>query len=185
MPGVWLIRAAEQGEAQQLASFGATLFRQAYETTHPEPTLSEYLADSFAISRFARTLADPASAILVIVSADGSWIGYAELRQGAPTAPTTVLTRTLPGVAPMEIVRFYVDQAWHGRGVAQDLMHACDERARMSGCDSLWLQAWQQAAQALRFYGKAGFDIYGTAVFTFGARADEDLVLARALATSA
>jgi GNAT superfamily N-acetyltransferase len=176
----WLIRAAEPGDAKQVAALGGVLFRQAYEATHPEPTLSEYLATSFALSSVVRTLEDPASTILV-VEANGSWIGYAELRAGTPTAPTTVLTRNLPGAAPMEIVRFYVDRAWHGRGVAHDLMLACEERARMSGCDALWLQAWQQAAQALRFYTKEGFDVYGSAVFEFGERADGDLILARGL----
>jgi len=180
----WSIRAAEPGEAPQLASFAAMLFRQAYEVTHPEPTLSEYLASSFAIPSMARTLEDPESTVLLIVANGGSWIGYAELHQGAPTVPTTVLTRALPGAAPMEIVRFYVDQAWHGHGVAQALMRACEERVRMSACDALWLQAWQQAAQALRFYKKEGFDVYGTAVFTFGERADGDFILARGLTTS-
>ena len=175
----WSIRVAERSEAQQLATFGAMLFRQAYEPTHPEPTLSGYLAESFAISRVARTLEDPASTTLVVVSVDGSWIGYAELHVGRPTTPTTVLTNALPGAAPMEVVRFYVDRAWHGHGVAQALMNACVERARLNACDALWLQAWQQAAQALRFYRKAGFDVYGTAVFTFGGRDDGDFVLAR------
>ena len=180
----WSIRPAEPSEAPQLAAFAAKLFRQAYEITHPEPTLSEYLADSFAVPNFARTLEDPRSTILLIVSTDGAWIGYAELHQGKPTAPTTALTRTLPGTAPIEIVRFYVDQEWHGQGVAQELMRACEDWARVRAGDALWLQAWQQAPQALRFYTKAGFEICGTAVFTFGERADEDFILARGLTTS-
>ncbi|MBC7788886.1 MAG: GNAT family N-acetyltransferase [Anaerolineae bacterium] len=180
----WSIRAAERREAPQLATFASILFRQAYEITHPEPTISDYLASSFAVPRFARTLEDPASTILLVVSANGSWIGYAELHQGPPTAPTTVLTRALPGTTPVEIVRFYVDQAWHGQGVAQALMRACEERARMRAGDALWLQAWGEAPKALRFYEKAGFEVYGTAVFAFGDRADGDLILARGLGTA-
>lgn len=175
------IRIAVPGEAQQLAALGATLFRQAYAATHPEPTLSEYVATSFAASRVAKTLEDPASTMLVAVSTNGSLIGYAELHEGPPTASTTVLTRPMPGAASMEIVRFYVDQVWHGHGVAQNLMRACEERARLRACDALWLQAWQQADRALGFYRKAGFDVYGTAVFAFGAREDGDLILARGL----
>jgi GNAT superfamily N-acetyltransferase len=178
--GAWSIRTAEPGDAEHLAALGAALFRQAYALTHPEPTLSEYVASSFAIARVAQTLDDPASTILV-VSTNASLIGYAELHEGPPTASTTVLARPLPGVAPMEIVRFYVDHAWHGRGVAHDLMRASEQRARVRSCDALWLQAWTRADRALRFYRKAGFDVYGTAVFNFGARADSDLILARGL----
>jgi diamine N-acetyltransferase len=180
----WSIRVAEPSEAPQVASFAAMQFRQGYEITHPEPTLSEYLANAFAIPRMARTLEDLASSVLLVISSDGSWIGYAELHQGAPTAPTTVLTRALPGSAPLEIVRFYVDREWHGQGVASALMGACDERARMTACDFLWLQAWQEAPRALGFYRKAGFEVYGTAVFNFGDRADGDLLLARAVPLS-
>ena len=179
----WSIRVAEPKEAARLATFAATLFRQAYEATHPEPTLSAYLAKSFAVERMSQTLGDPASTILIAVAEDGSWIGYAELHEGPPTAATTKLTRALPGIAPIEIVRFYVDREWHGRGVAQALMRACDDQARMHGCDVTWLQAWQEAAQALRYYEKAGFEIHGTAVFQFGQRADRDFILARSLAT--
>ena len=178
--GALCIRAAEPGDAEQLADLGAKLFRQAYGVTHPEPTLSEYVASSFAIARVAQTLDDPGSTILV-VSTNSSLIGYAELHEGPPTASTTVLARQLPGAAPMEIVRFYVDQRWHGHGVAHDLMRASEERARVRSCDALWLQAWTRADRALRFYRKAGFDVYGTAVFNFGARADSDLILARGL----
>ena len=177
----WSIRVVKADEAAQLATFATTLFRQAYEPTHPEPTLSGYLATSFDAVRVRRTLEDPASTVLVAAAADGSWIGYAELHQGAPTASTTKLTRPLPGSAPIEIVRFYVDQEWHGRGIAQALMRACEERARAVGSDVIWLQAWQEAAQALRYYEKAGFEVYGTAVFQFGERADRDFILARKL----
>lgn len=180
----WSIRAAEPSDAEHLAAFGAMLFRQAYGITHPEPTLSEYVDSSFAIGRVMRALGDPLSTILLVVSIDGSWIGYAELHQGVPTANTTVLTRTLPGTAPIEIVRFYVDQEWHGQGVAQALMRACEEQGRVTGCDSVWLQAWQQAPRALAFYRKAGFKVYGTAVFDFGGRADGDFILARGLTNS-
>lgn len=178
----YAIRSAGAGDAPQLADFGAKLFRQAYETTHPDPALSQYLADSFASDRIARALEDPASRILVVVSSDGSWIGYAQLHRGPPTAPTTVLTRALPGSAPVEIVRFYVDRQWHGQGIAQALMRACDEWALMNECDTVWLQAWEQAPRALGFYRKQGFEVCGTAVFAFGERADGDLILARALA---
>ena len=177
----WSIRDAKPSEAPRLATFGAMLFRQAYGDTHPEPTLSDYLASSFAIPRVARTLEDPASTMIVVESSGGTWIGYAELHQGAPTARTTMITNPLPGTTPIEIVRFYVDKEWHGRGVAQALMRACEDRARISDCDVIWLQTWQTAAQAIRFYKKEGFEIYGTAIFNFGDRADADFILARKL----
>jgi ribosomal protein S18 acetylase RimI-like enzyme len=180
----WTVRAVDLAEAAPLAAFAAALFRQAYGATHPEPVLSEYLAKAFSVTRTAQTIADPASTVLVIESVDGAWAGYAELHEGAPVAPGTKLDVPLLGTAPLEIVRFYVDRQWHGRGVAHALMESCDVVARERGCDVLWLQAWQEAAQAVRFYRKVGFGIHGTAVFMFGKRADADFILVRAVANA-
>ncbi len=175
----WHVRAVDRTEAARLATFAAALFRQAYGVTHPEPVLSEYLAKAFAVTRMTGALDDPHGVMLLIESADGTWAGYAELHEGAPVAPGTVVDVPLPGTSPMEIVRFYIDATWHGQGAAQALMQGCDGVARERGCDVLWLQAWQDAAQALRFYRKAGFALHGTAVFMFGERVDADFILAR------
>ena len=178
------IRPAVPHDAARLAAFGAALFRQAYGPTHPEPTLGRYLAQSFDASLVARKVADPGTAFLVAEDDAGHWAGYAELHAGAPEVEGSVLAAPLPGVRPLEIVRFYVERAWHGRGVAHALMDACVEAARAGGADVLWLQAWQEAAQALRFYHKAGFTTVGTAVFRFGERLDADFLLARPVQAS-
>ena len=178
--GSWRIRPAAAAEAPSLARIGATLFRQAYGATHPEPALSDYLADAFDPLRCERILRDDQTSVLVAESATREWIGYAHLQEGRP-GETTRLEETLLGSRPLEIVRFYVDAAWHGRGVAQDLMAACVEEARARSCDVIWLQGWQQAAQALAFYRKSGFRVIGTATFHFGERRDADFLLAREL----
>ena len=177
------IRRASPADASQLSAVGAALFRQAYGPTHPELTLSEYLATAFDSDRCEQILRDRDAAVLVAESETGEWIGYAHLREARPDASSR-LAEPLPGVRPLEIVRFYVDGAWHGRGVAQQLMAACEAEARTRSCDVLWLQAWQQAAQALAFYRKSGFRVIGTATFHFGERRDDDFVLAHPLPRS-
>ena len=175
----WRIRHALPADAASLSAVGAALFRQAYEPTHPEPTLSEYLATAFDAEYCKHILRDPSAAVLVAESQSGEWIGYVHLREAHPDA-TARLTEPLPGARPLEIVRFYVDAAWHGRGVAQQLMAECDAEARARACDVVWVQAWQPAAQALAFYRKCGFQVIGTATFHFGDRRDDDFILARA-----
>lgn len=177
----WTIRRALPRDVPRLGTFAAALFRQAYEPTHPEPALSRYLANAFAEPRVAAAISDRTSTILLVEDAEGGWLGYAALREGGPREPTTTLEVPLAGESPLEIVRFYVDAAWHGRGVARALMQACEEESRARGCDVLWLQTWQQAPQALRFYAKSGFAVHGRAIFRFGERADADFILARSL----
>jgi diamine N-acetyltransferase len=176
----WRVRPASPTDAARVSIVGAALFRQAYGPTHPEPTLGEYLATAFDPKHYERVLRDARTAVLLAESATGEAIGYVHLREAFPD-PSSQLKEPLPGERPLEIVRFYVDAEWHGRGVAQQLMAGCDTEARARLCDVVWLQAWQQAAQALAFYRKCGFRVIGTATFHFGDRRDDDFVLARAL----
>ena len=176
----WKVRRASSSDAESFAAIGAFLFRQAYGLTHPEPTLSTYLASAFDPSQCALMLRDPHVTVLAAEAARGEWIGYVQLREGEPDRSVR-LELPLRGARPLEIVRFYVDQRWHGRGVAQSLMAACEQEARSRSCDVLWLQAWQQAPQALAFYRKSGFRVIGTAIFHFGDRRDDDFLLARSL----
>lgn len=169
------VRACGLDEAGRLATTAARLFTQAYGPTHPEPELGAYLAREFAPARVSAELADPARRALVAES-DGQWIGYAYLRESAEGWPDGV-----PGRRPVEIVRFYVDAGWHGRGVAPALMAACEDEARRRGADALWLSVWQEAARPIAFYRRAGFEVVGTATFAFGDRLDDDFLMVRRL----
>jgi ribosomal protein S18 acetylase RimI-like enzyme len=170
------IRACTPADAALLAALGAELFVQGYGATHPEPELSRYLARSFGAERFARELADPAVWVVVAEVAPNDPIGYAYLRETNGERPDGV-----DGARPFEVLRFYVDQAWHGRGVAQALMAACEAEARTRGGDVLWLSVWQEAARPLAFYRRYGFEVVGHTIFEFGERLDDDYVVAKRL----
>lgn len=167
---------ASPGDAARVAALGARLFTQAYGPTHPEPELGRYLARSFAIPRLASELADPGTTCFVASDAAGDDIGYAILVATRGGAPEGVV-----GARPFEIARFYVDEPWHGRGVAQVLMDACIAEARRQGADVLWLQVWMEAPRPQAFYRRQGLEVVGRTTFAFGDRLEDDWVLARRL----
>jgi ribosomal protein S18 acetylase RimI-like enzyme len=174
-----VIRPARPDEAGAVAALAAALFRQAYGASHPEPEVGAYFARALAPASFARDLADPRAAVLVAEPQGEAAVGYALLREGAPTAHPHA--PPLGAARPLEIVRFYVDAAWHGRGVAQALMAACLDEAARRGADAVWLEAWQGAARPLAFYAKAGFAPFARVRFDFGGRVDDDVLLVRRL----
>ena len=172
------VRRALPGEEVELAAVAAALFRQGYAVTHPEPELSRYVARCLSVETFARDLMDPRVTVRVVEEGPtGPLVGYAILRDGSPAVGLT--SRVGNGNRPLEIVRFYVDQKWHGSGVAQTLMTDCVLEAVRRGSEVLWLQVWQKAARALAFYKKMGFVVCGTAKFEFGPRVDDDFLLVR------
>src|SRR6266550_9625933 len=85
------------------------------------------------------------------------------------------------GQHALEIVRFYVDSSWQGRGVGAALMKYCCAIAKEAGADVIWLQVWSQAPWAIGFYQRMGFAIVGKKNFYFGERVDEDHVMSLAL----
>ena len=176
-----VVRHARPDEADAVAALAAALFAQAYGASHPEPGVRAYFARALAPASFARDLADPRSAVLVAEDDGerGTAVGYALLREGGPTAHPDA--PPLDAGRPVELVRFYVDAAWHGRGVAQALMAASLDEAARRGADAVWLEAWQEAARPLAFYRKAGFAPFASVRFAFGGRVDVDYLLVRRL----
>jgi ribosomal protein S18 acetylase RimI-like enzyme len=81
----------------------------------------------------------------------------------------------------MELKRLYVIRSWHGKGVAQALMHAAFDVARARGAKTLWLGVWERNERAVAFYGKHGFTRVGEHTFVLGSDPQTDWLLARPL----
>ncbi|MEO8636658.1 MAG: GNAT family N-acetyltransferase [Gemmatimonadales bacterium] len=178
MPGQHFgtIRRCTPADAPVLAELGARLFREAYGTTHPEPDLTPYLAQTFDPRQLATELAQPEVCVLFALDASHQAIGYGYARASDAARPASV-----PGLRPWEILRFYVDAQWQGRGVAAPLFAACTWEARQQGADAIWLAVWQEASRPQAFYRRMGLEVVGTTVFKFGQRRDADFVLAMPL----
>ena len=139
--------------------------------------LEKHVAHHFGAERQRRELEDPGLRTLFAELA-GTPAAFAQLRlQGGAPAPACVEARR-----PAELSRFYVDRAWHGRGVAAPLMAACVAAARGAGADALWLNVYRINARAIAFYRKQGFAAVGSAPFRFGDEIHDDVVMARRLA---
>ena len=175
-PPLVAIRHCAPTEAPVLAALGIRLFREAYEATHPEPDLSPYLARAFDPDRLAIELGEREIRVLFAVDQDDRPIGYGYVRAAVAERPACV-----PGTRPWEILRFYVETQWHGRGVAAPLFTACEREARQQGADALWLAVWQKAERPQAFYRRMGLEVVGTTVFEFGQRRDADFVMAALL----
>lgn len=169
-----VIRAARLPDAAWLATLAERTFRETYGAHNTPENMEHYVAEHFGSARQAAELREGRMTTLV-AEVDGEPAGYAQL--GQRPAPASVT-----GGAPLEIVRFYVDRPWHGRGVAQQLMEAAVNTARAAGARTLWLGVWERNPRAIAFYRKCGFQDVGTQTFVLGADHQRDLVLTRSVA---
>ena len=165
------IRRASTADARSVAELGARLFTETYGPTHPEPELSRYLARSFAVKDVRDAIAGDDVTMLVAEDAERGPIAYAYMR-ASPEPPSEV-----EGTRVLEIVRFYVDGAYQGRGVGAALMEECFDDAKRRGADVVWLQVWKEAPWAVGFYARMGFVVVGSAPFYFGDRIGDDYIM--------
>ena len=168
------LRTATADDAAALAEFGARTFRDTFAWYNTEPDMASYLAGAFSPESQAREVAD-SSGLFLLAEVEGALAGYARLRRG--DAPAGVV-----GERPLELVRFYADAPWIGRGIGSRLMEASLAVAREWDRDVAWLDVFSENPVAIAFYERWGFSVVGRQSFLLGEDVQDDLVMARALA---
>ena len=154
------IRYATIEDAKMLVELAARTFYDAFAVTNTPENMAAYMSEAFTLERISWELSDPRAKTL-IAEMEGAPVGYAKIIDAE--APDCVRFRP-----SMEIVRLYVDQQFHGRGIAHSLMQAClDEAARTGHC-GVFLGVWEHNPRAQAFYRKWGFEIVGSHIFQMG-----------------
>lgn len=170
------VRRATLADRPALTALAARTFERTFAATNTRADMDAYLAAHFGAAQQQAELADPHVATL-LVDLDGTLAGYAQLREG-PAEPC------VSGARPIELVRFYLDEDWQGRGLAPALMAAVHDEARGRGAETLWLGVWEHNQRALRFYTRQGFVDVGSHVFMVGADRQIDRIMARPVAAA-
>lgn len=163
-------------DAEALTGLAARTFYDAFAPTNTPESMEAYMSQAFTAQQVSSELADPRATFL-IAEIEGTPAGYAKLLAGE--APDCV-----KGEAPIEIIRFYIDQQFHGSGVAHTLMQACFDLAKQLGHQTIFLGVWEHNPRAITFYRKWKFEIVGSHVFQMGDEAQNDFWMARELQTS-
>lgn len=170
------VRRATAGDAAHLAAAAAEMFVETYAAFNDPANLAAHVAARYNAERQLAEINDPAATVLLAFADDDPRIaGFAYFATGGDIPPAVA------DPDPMELKRFYVASAWHGRGIAQTLMRAVIEHTAARGVRTLWLGVWEHNPRAIAFYQKAGFTSTGTCTFCLGTELQDDLVMVRAV----
>src|SRR4030095_13547422 len=124
-------RRAESTDAARLSALAERTFRAAFDAFNTRENMDAHCANAYGATIQASEIANPE--IETFVCNDSvELVGYAQLRWG--TAPPCVLA-----LRPAEIQRIYVDQRWHGKGIAQALMSQVLASGARGNADQIWL----------------------------------------------
>jgi len=163
-----LVRRGVAADAPALAALAARTFADTFAADNRPEDLQAHLASSYGVRQQSAELADP-DVVTLLAHWDGVLVAYAQVRRKPPPPCVT------EGQA-VELHRFYVDRAAHGRGVAGQLMLRVHGAARELGGRYLWLGVWERNPRAIAFYAKAGFVHVGSHDFFVGADRQTDHV---------
>ena len=165
---------ASSADAARLAAFGRRAFHAAFAAGNDPADLDAYLSSAYTRDVQARELAHPAITTLLAQDAEGVLLAFAQIRRAE-------VPECVDDPASLELWRFYVDQAWHGRGVAAALMAAVLDEAQRLGAVTLWLGVWERTPRAKAFYAKHGFAPVGKHIFVVGNDPQTDEIWQRTL----
>jgi ribosomal protein S18 acetylase RimI-like enzyme len=168
-----VIRPATDDDAPHLAEFARRTFVETFGPENTDDDMALHVANAFGAGAQLREIHDPRM-VTLLAEVDGTMAGFAQLRRDTPPACVT-------GEAAVEVLRFYVDRPFHGRGFAPRLMRAVEQTAREMGGRTLWLGVWERNPRAIAFYTKCGFVDVGEQAFLVGTDEQTDRVMAHPL----
>ncbi len=174
-----VVRRGGPADAAMLAALGARTFQETFAADNRPEDMAVYMAEAYGEAQQRQQLGAADGAYL-IGEIDRTPAAYVYLR--AAPLPAAIAEAAGIGDGPtIEIVRFYVDAPFHGRGIAPVMMDAAIAEAVRRGGVTLWLGVWERNARAIRFYEKAGFTDGGAHTFLLGSDLQHDRVMLRAL----
>lgn len=163
------IRRATPADAAAIATLAARLFPLGCPQTAPAD-LAAYISAELTPARFLTLLDDP-NIIVLLAEADARLVAYMLVARYSPQ-PQLALAEAA------EFRKLYVDPAWHGRGVAAELMQRAFELLADEPCP-VWLTVFSENPRAIAFYRRLGFEIAGEQIFIVGTDPQRDFLMLR------
>lgn len=160
------LRRANAADLAWLLPLAKRIFCETFEAHYQPHHFWGYVDRAYAPEVWQAELANPDYHYV------GAWVGEQPI--GYLKLSSDYRPEVLEGQHLLEVAKLYVDQRYHGQGVAQRLMEHALSYAEEHGFDGLWLGVWEHNHRAMAFYRKYGFEIVGTHPFEMGAGLVED-----------
>ena len=158
-------RDARAADGPALAQMARRSFTETFGTLYRQSDLAAFLDQAFGPNGLPAQLSDPDFAVRLALENDAI-IGFVKM------GPVTFPGEWRPDA--IELYQFYVLGAWHGEGVAQELMAWSLSHARDHGAREVILSVYVDNHRAHRFYEKYGFRDIGRIAFRVGETVDDD-----------
>ena len=168
------IKVACTNDTATLSWLGKTTFTETYGAHNDQDNFQKYLKDSFSEESTRQQLEDTSSFFLLAHLDQDKTIGYAKLKENnKPFHDKTINA--------VELERIYVLKDYQGEGVGQNLLDKCLAFAQLRKYPVMWLGVWEKNLNAVKFYQRQGFVVFGSHKFKLGDEEQSDLLMKKDL----
>jgi GNAT superfamily N-acetyltransferase len=144
------IKIEDQPKLMKLLSL---IYPPAYKHLWVNEDCGFYLNKFYSIANLKLELADPNAAYYFVIY-KAKLVGIFRFSYNKPY-------KDFPEKQSVYLNRIYLGEEAQGKGVAQQLLNWCENKAKEKGYSLIWLEAMDTQKQALRFYEKQGYN-HGT-----------------------
>lgn len=166
-----LIRRARASDAEELAILAERTFRKTFQDGNTQEDMELHCQASYSKDIQLKEILRQ-DLITLVCECESKLIGYAQLRW--EEFPPCVNSFDAG-----EILCLYVDEPYHGKGVAQKLIRKCFAEIEAMGSEVVWLGVWEHNPRAISFYRKLGFTEVGEHIFQVGSDPQRDIIMKR------
>lgn len=147
------------------------VFLDTYATAGIRPDLAREALTTCGVDAVRNRL-EKTRSHFIVAERNQHLVGFAELELGG-TVPDVSLA------GGVELVKLYVQRHFKRKGVGAALLRQAESTAVAHSAKCLWLTAWAENADALRFYAAQGFIDVGETEHVFEDKRFENRLLVR------
>ncbi len=144
------IRRATTADAALLSALGKQTFCDTFTGTCTEQDMDKFLEAYFNLQQVTSEL-ENSNDYFYLAETGGVASGYIRMMEDYTHFELMKQWKAL------ELKRIYVDKAFHGKGIAQQLIAFVEAFAKENTYQVIWLGVWEHNNRAKKFYEKCGF----------------------------
>lgn len=166
----------EPSDITTLINFSKKTFYDAFAHLNNPADVEIYAAKAFNSDNILAQITNPFSTFYFAML-DGQPVGYIKLNYSS--AQTEFQDENA-----VEFERIYVSADQQGKKIGNQLLDFATDLANKNRLQYIWLGVWDKNVNAIRFYERNGFKIFGNHPFSLGNDLQTDLLMKRELLSS-
>ena len=156
-------------DIEQLQQLSIQTFSDTYQHLNEAVNFQRYIEKAFSNTQLQLELQNPESQFYFL-KINNKPVAYIKTNIGL--AQTEKLDDEY-----LEIERIYVLKQYQGLGLGRQLFNKSIMLAKALGKKKVWLGVWEKNPQAIAFYERMGFTVFGKHIFQVGAEDQIDFMM--------